>query len=270
VLGQANEYRIWSRRHHDQQRRYGSMFYLTTGFPRSARHRRSDRVHLIYMIRTDDAAGFTPAQATAAIVVSYYWHFVDIVWIALFFMIYILRSCRDASRFASVARLQDEVPCQGEVMSWKLGRRRRDDTAGDPVPAFRRPPGRLRRRLGATVRLLAALTIVGGLYTAAAPGITRADDTPPLSTAAQQGKELYETTCITCHGQNGQGVPGRGPSLIGAGSAAVEFQVGTGRMPWPRRRRRPREAPHYNWDQAARSAPTSRSSAAARRCPRAS
>jgi cytochrome c oxidase subunit 3 len=44
---------------------------------------------IFYMIRT--AMGrFTPAQATAAIVVSYYWHFVDIVWIALFFMIYIL------------------------------------------------------------------------------------------------------------------------------------------------------------------------------------
>ena len=136
-------------------------------------------------------------------------------------------------------------------MSWKLGRRRRDDTAGDPVPAFRRPPGRLRRRLGATVRLLAALTIVGGLYTAAAPGITRADDTPPLSTAAQQGKELYETTCITCHGNNGQGVPGRGPSLIGAGSAAVEFQVGTGRMPLAQQEAQAeKKVPLYNWDQA--------------------
>ena len=137
-------------------------------------------------------------------------------------------------------------------MSWKLGRRRRDDTpAGDPVPAFRRPPGRLRRRLGATVRLLAALTIVGGLYTAAAPGITLADDTPPLSTAAQQGKELFETTCITCHGQNAQGVPGRGPSLIGAGSAAVEFQVGTGRMPMAQQEAQAeRKPPLYTWDQA--------------------
>jgi len=141
-------------------------------------------------------------------------------------------------------------------MSWKLGRRRGDargsgSAAGDPVPAFRQPPGRLRRRLGATVRLLAALTIVGGLYTAAAPGITLADDTPPLSTAAQQGKELFETTCITCHGQNAQGVPGRGPSLIGAGSAAVEFQVGTGRMPMAQQEAQAqRKPPLYNWDQA--------------------
>jgi cytochrome c oxidase subunit 3 len=34
---------------------------------------------------------FTHDQATRAIVTSYYWHFVDVVWIALFFMIYILQ-----------------------------------------------------------------------------------------------------------------------------------------------------------------------------------
>ena len=34
---------------------------------------------------------FTPAQATSAIVVSYYWHFVDVVWIGLFATIYIIR-----------------------------------------------------------------------------------------------------------------------------------------------------------------------------------
>jgi ubiquinol-cytochrome c reductase cytochrome c subunit len=134
-------------------------------------------------------------------------------------------------------------------MSWKLGRRRPGEPAG--VPAFRRPPGRLRRRLGAAVRLLAALTIVGGLYTAMAPGITRAEDTPPLSTAAEQGKRLYETTCITCHGPQAQGVQGRGPSLLGSGSAAVEFQVGTGRMPMAQQEAQAEEKPPlFTWDQA--------------------
>src|SRR5439155_8484387 len=90
---------------------------------------------------------------------------------------------------------------------------------------------RLRRRLAAAARLAAALTIFGGLYTAFAPH-TAADDRPKqLSAAAQRGKALYDVTCITCHAPNAQGVPGRGPSLIGVGSAAVEFQVGTGRMP---------------------------------------
>lgn len=140
-------------------------------------------------------------------------------------------------------------------MSWKLGRRPRErserDEQSDPVPAFRQPPGRLRRRLGGALRLIAALTIVGGLYTAAAPGVTQADNTPPLSAAAEQGKQLYLTTCITCHGRTAQGVPGRGPSLIGAGSAAVEFQVGTGRMPLAQQGAQAlAKPPLYNWDQA--------------------
>ncbi len=46
-----------------------------------------------------------------------------------------------------------------------------------------------------------------------------------------QGRRLYETSCITCHGDNLQGVTGRGPALIGVGQAAVYFQVSTGRMP---------------------------------------
>jgi ubiquinol-cytochrome c reductase cytochrome c subunit len=141
-------------------------------------------------------------------------------------------------------------------MSWNLGRRRSEDRlsggpAGDPVPAFRQPPGRWRRRFGSGVRLLAALMIVGGLYTVFAPGVTQADDTPPLSTAAEEGRRLFETTCITCHGPQAQGVPGRGPSLIGAGSAAVEFQVGTGRMPMTRQEAQAEEKPPlYTWDQA--------------------
>jgi ubiquinol-cytochrome c reductase cytochrome c subunit len=93
----------------------------------------------------------------------------------------------------------------------------------------RRPPGQARRRLGAAGRLLAALLLVGGLYTAFAPGIA-AQDQPPLPDA-DAGRALYEVSCISCHGSNGQGLAGRGPSLIGVGAAAVEFQVGTGRMP---------------------------------------
>ncbi|GAA4251111.1 cytochrome bc1 complex diheme cytochrome c subunit [Dactylosporangium darangshiense] len=93
---------------------------------------------------------------------------------------------------------------------------------------------KLRRRLSAAVRLVAALTLVGGLYSAYAPGVGRAEETPVLSAQAQHGKELYEYSCITCHGTNAQGVQDRGPSLIGVGSAAVEFQVNTGRMPLAR------------------------------------
>jgi cytochrome c oxidase subunit 3 len=90
VLGQANEYRNLV---HEgitiQTDGYGSMFYLTTGF--HGLHVTGGLIaFIIYMIRTT-MGRFTPAQATSAIVVSYYWHFVDIVWIALFSMIYWLQ-----------------------------------------------------------------------------------------------------------------------------------------------------------------------------------
>jgi ubiquinol-cytochrome c reductase cytochrome c subunit len=95
------------------------------------------------------------------------------------------------------------------------------------------PRSRGRRRLGAAVRLVAALTLAGGAYTVFAPGL-QAQDTPQLSGAAQEGKALFDVSCVSCHGRNAQGITGRGPSLIGVGSAAVEFQVGTGRMPMAR------------------------------------
>ena len=90
VLGQANEYRTLV---HDgitiSSDGYGSMFYLTTGF--HGLHVTGGLIaFIIYMIRTT-MGRFTPAQATSAIVVSYYWHFVDVVWIALFAMIYWLQ-----------------------------------------------------------------------------------------------------------------------------------------------------------------------------------
>jgi ubiquinol-cytochrome c reductase cytochrome c subunit len=46
-----------------------------------------------------------------------------------------------------------------------------------------------------------------------------------------EGRNLFNTECATCHGQFAQGVPEAGPSLIGVGAAAVDFQVSTGRMP---------------------------------------
>ncbi|MFI1988138.1 heme-copper oxidase subunit III [Actinoplanes sp. NPDC020271] len=90
VLGQANEYRNLV---HEGVKLngdgYGSMFYLTTGF--HGLHVTGGLIaFIVYMIRTT-MGRFTPAQATSAIVVSYYWHFVDVVWIALYAMIYWLK-----------------------------------------------------------------------------------------------------------------------------------------------------------------------------------
>jgi ubiquinol-cytochrome c reductase cytochrome c subunit len=97
----------------------------------------------------------------------------------------------------------------------------------------RSAPSRARRRLGAAVRMLAALFLAGGVYTAFTPGAF-ADDDIQLSAAAQEGKALFDNSCISCHGTGGQGVDDRGPSLIGVGAASVEFQVSTGRMPMTR------------------------------------
>src|SRR5690606_19108450 len=100
------------------------------------------------------------------------------------------------------------------------------------TPRRRPRRSRARRRLGGVVRLAGALMLAGVLYTVFAPGLAAQDE--PLSNDAQQGRAIYEQSCISCHGNNGQGVPGRGPSLIGVGEAAVEFQVSTGRMPLAR------------------------------------
>ncbi|MFE0592425.1 cytochrome C [Micromonospora echinospora] len=94
-------------------------------------------------------------------------------------------------------------------------------------------PSRGRRRLGAAVRLIAALMLAGGAYAVFAPG-AQAQDNPPLTGAAAEGKALFDVSCVSCHGRNAQGVEGRGPSLIGVGAASVEFQVSSGRMPMAR------------------------------------
>ena len=57
----------------------------------------------------------------------------------------------------------------------------------------------------------------------------QADDTAQ-SLAIDEGKKLYSVGCASCHGTGGQGTTD-GPSLVGVGAAAVDFQVGTGRMP---------------------------------------
>ncbi|MFE9204786.1 c-type cytochrome [Micromonospora sp. NPDC007230] len=106
-----------------------------------------------------------------------------------------------------------------------------------------------RRRLGAAVRLAAALMLAGGAYTLFAPGV-QAQENPPLSAAANEGKALFDVSCVTCHGRNAQGVAGRGPSLIGVGAASVEFQVSSGRMPMARQEAQaPRKKPQFTDEQ---------------------
>ena len=82
--------------------------------------------------------------------------------------------------------------------------------------------------------LLLGLLLTGGLYAAFSPA--QADETISSDEQIAKGRELFLVSCSFCHGQNGEGVRSAdgnqlGPSLVGVGAAAVDFQVGTGRMP---------------------------------------
>jgi ubiquinol-cytochrome c reductase cytochrome c subunit len=93
--------------------------------------------------------------------------------------------------------------------------------------------GKFRRRLAGVLALGLALLGAGTFYAVFAPQpqTAQAQADPAL---LRKGAEIYNNTCISCHGANLQGVEGRGPSLIGIGSAAVYFQTSTGRMPMAR------------------------------------
>ncbi|WP_406727969.1 c-type cytochrome [Streptomyces sp. GD-15H] len=89
---------------------------------------------------------------------------------------------------------------------------------------------RRRHPLAALVVLLLALACTGGLYAVFAPASKAQADETAQSLAIEEGKKLYAVGCASCHGTGGQGTTD-GPSLVGVGAAAVDFQVATGRMP---------------------------------------
>jgi cytochrome c oxidase subunit 3 len=90
VSGQGYEYLDLIRHHVTlQSSNYGSVFFLTTGF--HGLHVTGGLVAFIFLLgRTFAAKRFTQEQQVSAIVVSYYWHFVDVVWIGLFTTIYLI------------------------------------------------------------------------------------------------------------------------------------------------------------------------------------
>jgi len=98
-------------------------------------------------------------------------------------------------------------------VSWINARRRR------PVAGY----AALLLGLVVVALLYGSLTRPGGVAQASAPAAARQD--------IAAGEQLFKTNCETCHGFGGVGNPGVAPSLIGAGAAAVDFQMSTGRMP---------------------------------------
>jgi ubiquinol-cytochrome c reductase cytochrome c subunit len=87
-----------------------------------------------------------------------------------------------------------------------------------------------RHPLAAIALLLMGLLVTGGLY-AVATTVNQAKATTTFTANdAEEGGKLFEANCATCHGMGASGSQS-GPSLVGVGAAAVDFQVGTGRMP---------------------------------------
>ena len=104
-------------------------------------------------------------------------------------------------------------------------------TGADDSPRRPRRRAGLGRRLGAGVLMLGALGAMGGGYAVfASSSDASANGQADL---IAKGRTIYQTSCITCHGANLEGITNQGPSLIGVGGAAVDFQVSTGRMPAP-------------------------------------
>ncbi|MGH3196216.1 MAG: cytochrome bc1 complex diheme cytochrome c subunit [Streptosporangiaceae bacterium] len=97
-------------------------------------------------------------------------------------------------------------------MSWINARRRR------PVTGY----AALLLGLVVVAMLYGSLTRQGGTAQASAPPASQQDITA--------GKDLFQATCSSCHGLDAQGTS-QAPSLVGAGAAAVYFQMSTGRMP---------------------------------------
>jgi ubiquinol-cytochrome c reductase cytochrome c subunit len=95
---------------------------------------------------------------------------------------------------------------------------------------------RLRRgRAAGLLVMLLGLVLTGSLYAAFSPASAEKSSAAAQEEQIAAGRELFLVGCAFCHGQNGEGIvtdAGQyGPSLVGVGAAAVDFQVGTGRMP---------------------------------------
>ncbi len=89
-----------------------------------------------------------------------------------------------------------------------------------------------RSPLAATALIGLGLLLTGGIYAGASAAMAATASETPTATAltVEDGKKLFQANCATCHGLDLQGTES-GPSLYGVGEVAVDFQVGTGRMP---------------------------------------
>ena len=89
-----------------------------------------------------------------------------------------------------------------------------------------------RSKFAAVIVLAAGLLASGGTYAMATNAITNSEVTATAANDAQltEGHKLFLANCASCHGKNAEGTQ-NAPTLIGVGSASVDFQVSSGRMP---------------------------------------
>ena len=96
---------------------------------------------------------------------------------------------------------------------------------------FKRKLNNVRRsRFAAILVIVAGLFVAGGGYAVATAATSHATSSEFTAEQVTEGSKLFLANCASCHGKNAEGT-NYGPSLIGVGAAAVDFQVGTGRMP---------------------------------------
>lgn len=97
-------------------------------------------------------------------------------------------------------------------------------------------PSATDRRLRAPhVRWMVALPILLAVLASVSAGVASARRTPMAATPADgttdAGRDLFLSSCATCHGRDGRGTKTRGPSIVDEGAAAADFVLRTGRMP---------------------------------------
>jgi len=97
-----------------------------------------------------------------------------------------------------------------------------------PKASRRRRTGR-RSPLASAALLVVGLLATGGAYAMFTTSAT-AESTAASESQIDEGGKLFAANCASCHGLNAEGTDDA-PSLLGVGAAAVDFQVGTGRMP---------------------------------------
>src|SRR5699024_10532880 len=118
---------------------YGSVFFITTGF--HAAHVLAGVIAFLVVLLRTFKSKFTPAQATAAVVVSYYWHFVDVVWIGLWITIYFVQYAVRANSGWPTAHRNSIDELKGNKMDTS-----NNNASAGAATGAQRSPGAARRR----------------------------------------------------------------------------------------------------------------------------